>query len=533
MKLVSVAQMAEIERQADSRGLSFSQMMENAGAGLARVLERLVGDRSPDIVALVGPGNNGGDALVALSVLAGKGWHARAYLVRRSPDDLTARLEGAGGKTIPAEGDLESELLRSWFRTGTIVLDGLLGTGSKPPVRGQIADVLGIAHKVLADLDSPPEIVAVDCPSGIDCDTGEVSPECLPADHTVTMAAVKHGLLKMPAYEYVGELRVVDIGLPADLPALREAGTDVVDDRSVARILPERSPTSHKGTFGTAVIAAGSVNYTGAALLAGAAAYRIGAGLVTLAIPSELHAVLAGRLPEATWLLLPQEMGVISRDAAELLLQGLASASAFLLGPGLGLESTTADFVTRLLKSAMKSSKLGSQMGFEVAGRAKAADPLNKLPQTVVDADGLKLLARIPGWERLLPDQSVLTPHPGEMAILTGLPKDEIQASRSELASKYAVKWGHVVILKGAFTVIAAPDGQIALIPVATAALARAAPATCSPAYLSVFLPREYPHSRLPSRVRGSMPTRGCTPRPGWGMRLRSWPVMFWIRFPR
>src|SRR5690606_11727029 len=193
-------------------------------------------------------------------------------------------------------------------------------------------------NDILDGLDDVPLLVAVDCPSGVDCDTGQVAAETLPADLTVTMAAVKQGLLKLPAFEYVGELEVVDIGLPQDLSSLEAVHVDVAEEESVAAMLPARPADSHKGTFGTALVAAGSVNYTGAAMLAGMAAYRAGAGLVTMAVPAPLHGVLAGRFPEATWVLLPHELGVIAAHAAEVIAKNFESASALLLGPGFGTE---------------------------------------------------------------------------------------------------------------------------------------------------------------------------------------------------
>ena len=201
--------------------------------------------------------------------------------------------------------------------------------------------VLGEAGRILDEMDDPPYIVAVDCPSGVDCDTGDTAVECIAADLTVTMAAVKRGLLKMPAYTLVGEFRVVDIGLPPDLLALKSLSAEVAEQDLVASMLPARPIDAHKGTFGRAMIVAGSVNYTGAAWLAGYAAYRAGAGLVTLAVPSPLHAALAGRFPEATWLLLPHELGAISRDAVDVLIRNLNNTTAFLVGPGLGTDDTT------------------------------------------------------------------------------------------------------------------------------------------------------------------------------------------------
>ncbi len=475
MKLVSVEEMKTIEKQADAQGLTYDMMMDNAGQGLAEVVQGLPVDESDrEILGLVGPGNNGGDTLVALTHLAADDWRARAYLIKRSPDALVERLKKAGGEVIVADEDREFASLTAFIETSTILLDGVLGTGVKPPLKGDVGTVLAQVQVILDEAIERPYVIAVDCPSGVDCDSGEVPPECIQADLTVTMAAVKDGLMKLPAYELIGDLQVVDIGLPVDLPALTAVHTDVAEADLIASILPERPVDAHKGTFGTALIAAGSVNYTGAASLAGKAAYRVGAGLVTLAVPSQLHSVLAGGFPEATWVLLPQELGVISRDAAGVLAENFSRASALLVGPGLGLEDTTADFIADLLTKQPQARSGAGRIGFLPGTRSRVDEKGVALPPLVVDADELKLLAKVHDWHKLLPAPSVLTPHPGEMAILTGLDKEEIQKHRREVAAEFARQWGHVVVLKGAFTIVAAPDGRITLIPVASAALARA-----------------------------------------------------------
>jgi NAD(P)H-hydrate epimerase len=203
----------------------------------------------------------------------------------------------------------------------------------------------------------------------------------------------------------------------------------------------------------------------------------VGAGLVTLGVPASLHATLAGHFPEATWLLLPEELGVIASEAAPLVRAQVERATALLMGPGFGLEPPTREFLDRLLEAPSVSDR--KAMGFlpgpaqaKARGAARAAG--GALPPMVVDADGLKLLAQLAGWQKRLPAESVLTPHPGEMAVLTGLSKEELQADRLAAGERFAGEWGHVVVFKGAFTVIAAPDGRSALIPVATPALARA-----------------------------------------------------------
>jgi NAD(P)H-hydrate epimerase len=473
MKLVTVSEMQAIEKEADAGGLTFEQMMEHAGRGLADViLDLYVDEVEPEVVGLVGSGNNGGDTLVALSALAAAGWKARAYLVKRKKDELVKRFTEAGGELLSGENAFEK--LAEALGTADVLLDGVLGTGIKLPLKKDVAELLSEVNDILDGLDEFPLVVAVDCPSGVDCDSGEVADETIPADLTVTMAAVKQGMLKLPAFEYVGDLEVVEIGLPDDLASFKDLQTEVADGDSVSTLLPERALDSHKGTFGTALIAGGSINYTGAVLLAGEAAYRVGAGLVTLAVPAPLHGTLAGRFPEATWVLLPHEMGVISSNGAEVLAKNFERASALLIGPGFGTENSTKEFIENLLEGKYSAKKTAQRIGFVRQEAEKTEENQSKLPPLVLDADGLKLLAKISNWSKKISTPAVLTPHPGEMSVLTGLSKEEIQENRQEIASKYAKEWGHVVVLKGAFTVIASPDGRITVIPVASPALARA-----------------------------------------------------------
>ncbi|HSO10934.1 MAG TPA: NAD(P)H-hydrate dehydratase [Anaerolineales bacterium] len=474
MKLVTVPQMRVIEKEADAGGLPYNQMMENAGQGLADVVLDLFTDEiEPEAVGLVGPGNNGGDALVALTALLEEGWRANAYLVKRKKDDLVKGFVEAGGGVF--SGDEAFEQLAESIETADVLFDGVLGTGIQLPLKKDVAELLSEVNDILDSLDEAPLVVAVDCPSGVDCDSGEVADETIPADLTVTLAAVKQGLMKLPAFEYVGELEVVDIGLPEDLASLKGVTTEVAEEESVAALLPERPLESHKGTFGTALIAAGSVNYTGAAILAGEAAYRVGAGLVTLAVPAPLHGVLAGQFPEATWVLLPHEAGRVSENAADVLAKNFENTSALLIGPGFGTETTTKVFLEDLLAGKSVQKKASARIGFVHDESVKKQDETeNKFPPMVVDADGLKLLAQIKDWQAKLPALSILTPHPGEMSVLTGLSRDEIQEDRQTIAAKYAKEWGHIIVLKGAFTLIASPDGRVTMIPVASPALARA-----------------------------------------------------------
>lgn len=447
--LVNVDQMRAIEREGDARGVSYAEMMERAGRGVANaVLTSPAISQAKSVVGLIGSGNNGGDGLVALEHLAKAGWKGRAYLVRPRPegDVHLQRVRNAGVEVYEAKRDADFKVLDEWLSESDVLLDAVLGTGIQLPLKPEVERVLGHVRK----FTPLPFVVAVDCPSGVDCDNGQASPATIPAQLTVCMDAVKIGLLRFPAAELTGQLGVVPLGLPADLTALQQISDFVACAAEVRSWLPERPASAHKGTFGTVLGVAGCEDYIGAAGLAAEAAYRSGAGLVRMAVIPAVRSALAGRLSEVTWLTLPERDGGIAEAAAQSVLDHLERATALLVGPGLGTAPATAGFVQRLFSQRLP------------------------LPPLVLDADGLRLTARIENWYEKLPSQSVLTPHPGEMSGLTGLSTAQIQADRSATARRFARQWGHVVVLKGAFTVVAAPDGKVHHIPVASAALARA-----------------------------------------------------------
>jgi hydroxyethylthiazole kinase-like uncharacterized protein yjeF len=497
IKVVSVEQMRAIERATDASGVSYAQMMEHAGRAVADVVIELLGEPTSGkrVAFLIGPGNNGGDGLVAARLLKMETEaEIGCYLFKQRGEDdpVYTAARDAGVFIALAENDQRWRVLKNLIGNATILVDALLGTGAKLPVEGNLKKLLESAKSALQHGKQPPArliwpaspdiaeqphtlIVAVDCPSGLDCDTGALDPAAIPADITVTFAAAKHGQLRFPGAEAVGELVVADISVPPDLPEVAAVTTELATSEDVKGLLPARPLDGHKGTFGRAVIVAGSVNYTGAAVLAGGAAYRVGTGLVTMAVPQLIHPILAAQLAEATWLLLPHEMGVINTAALEVFLEEVGEAQALLIGPGLGRDDETAGFIRGLLRGDHQAKK-GS---ISFVARKEGEPPQNmprhaQLPPLVIDADGLNLLTRIENWWTLLPPGTVLTPHPGEMARLTGLERDSIQADRFGIAASKASEWGCVVVLKGAFTVVAGPDGRATAIPFATDALATA-----------------------------------------------------------
>ena len=470
-KVVTVEQMRAIEQAADASGLTYDKMMENAGKSIAAaILEYWPESERWSVAILVGPGNNGGDGLVVGHYLQEAGAQVSIYLTkeRTEEDENLQRITRHGCPIIIAENDTRHKALKDLISSTDLLVDSVFGTGFKPPIKGDTKKILAFVKKVLEERVSKPYIVAVDCPSGVDCDTGEIADESLVADLTVTLAAAKPGLLRFPGAEYVGEIVVGDIGIPASLKEIAAIDRDFATREGVRAWLPERPRDAHKGTFGRVMIVAGSVNFPGAASLSALGAYRSGAGLVTLAVPEPIQGFLVPIIPEATWLVLPHEVGVIAGPAADVILEELPHCQALLLGPGFGQERPTLTFMKRLINPSA-AAKQG--IGFI---RSEDNDEMMKLPPIVIDADGLKLLAGIADWHVHLPGQSILTPHPGEMSVLTGLSVTEIQADREQTALDWAAQWGHVVVLKGAFTVVASPTGQATILPFATPALARA-----------------------------------------------------------
>jgi hydroxyethylthiazole kinase-like uncharacterized protein yjeF len=501
-KIVTTEQMRAVEQASDNKGHTYADMMERAGrAVVERVKQLVVGIPEPRVVILVGPGNNGGDGLVAGRILAQElnGASVGAFLLKMRGDDETVFAAAREASVFMA--DVENDkpagyrVLQNLIANADVVIDALFGTSLRLPIRGDASKVLQTVNKalILRRSEGPtppfttpaaisrdyrssgPVIVAVDCPSGLDCDTGEIDKHTIPAHETITFGAAKPGLLTFPGAALVGRLHIGDIGLPDKLPELDQIALTLVDAAEVGSRLPERPMNSHKGTFGKAMIVAGSLNYTGAAYLAAAAAYRVGAGLVTVGAPQIIVPTLAGMLPEATWILLPHNMGVLNEAAVKVLRKEIEGYRAMLLGPGFGREDVTGEFMRELLHPD-EEIKHSRAIGFIPLdeGTGQDAEDTSGLPPLVIDADGLNLLAGMDDWLTLVPRGSILTPHPGEFARLAKLETGDVQANRMRLAQEKAAEWHTVIVLKGAFTVVAAPDGRTGVQPFATSALASA-----------------------------------------------------------
>lgn len=487
IKILSVQQTRELEQKADEGGLSYATMMENAGRSVAQVILQRRSPTNRCVVLLIGPGNNGGDGLVAAHYLHEAGVRVCCYIWKRGVEDDAnlRRIEQEDASIVWCEDDADREALRGLLSGADVVVDALLGTGVSRPIEGTLRDILSTTRQALSDrahagaltqlvpsgvrIDAP-LVVAVDCPTGLDCDSGALDPAALCADVTVTFAHPKTGLLCFPGAEAVGELIVADIGIPAELVA--DLPLEMATPRRIVSWLPDRPRSAHKGTCGSALIVAGSVHYVGAAALAGAGACRVGTGLVTLALPTPIQSAVAATLTEATYLLLPHDMGVISPAAIGVLEEKLADYDALLVGPGLTDEKESAAFVHALF--GLEPDRRKGSIGF-LANQEGQRSKL-PLPPLVIDADGLNALAHHDRWWQALPPATILTPHPGEMGRLMGgkTTTREIQADREGTARRMAKSWNAIVVLKGAFTVVAAPDGRVSVLPFANPGLATA-----------------------------------------------------------
>ena len=492
MKLVTADQMRQLEQRADKDGNTFANMMERAGKAVADAIAARADVHTLRALVLVGPGNNGGDGLVCARYLQDAGARVVVYLGKRKADDSDANLRLCRERGIPitdVKEDGDFAALRKAVGESNVLVDALLGTGVTRPLEGTVRQVLitvkeelGKRNVELTNLvpsnlardirtlyrPSSPLIVAVDLPSGLNPDTGALDSDTLAADLTVTFAFPKKGQLVFPGAGAVGELTVADIGIPAKWA--EADASEVADARQVAALLPVRARDSHKGTFGKAMVCTGSTNYVGAAFLAGSAATRAGAGLVTLALARAIYPIVAGSSHESTFVVLPDDLGALVPDAVRVLSERLEGYDVLLIGCGFGRDPKTVEFVQRLLGIGAKPK---AQIGFSSAIEEK--EKPGNLPPMVIDADALYALAQTDDWwTRLAPNAAVLTPHPGEMATLCRLPRDEVQADRIGVAKKFAAQWRQVVVLKGAFTVVAAPEGRVTILPFATPALATA-----------------------------------------------------------
>jgi hydroxyethylthiazole kinase-like uncharacterized protein yjeF len=442
IKIVTAKEMQQLDRRATAEyGVPSLVLMENAGSETTReMLAAFPALLRSRVAILCGRGNNGGDGFVVARHLLNRGVTVQTFLLARREDvggDARVNLEilekmGVAPMEVLESGEVAA--LSDRVASADVIVDALLGTGTHGPAQGILAETIELVNR------AGRPVVAVDIPSGLIADEPEVPGPAVRAALTVTFALPKRCLLLYPAAGYAGTVRIVPIGIPSSLCRDPELLLGLLEPQDVASAFPRRDPAAHKGTFGHVLVIAGSVGKTGAAALASLAALRVGAGLVTLAIPHSLNDALEVKLTEVmTEPVAETEARSIGQEALDRLLHLAAGKSAVALGPGLGTHPSTQKLVHELLSCL-------------------------QLP-VVLDADGINALAGRADFLARVAAPVIVTPHPGELSRLLDIPRDEVLRKRFPLAQDAASRLNVTLVLKMAHTVVASPTRQAVLVP--------------------------------------------------------------------
>jgi NAD(P)H-hydrate epimerase len=433
-RVLTAAEMRAVDAASAEHGMPSAVLMENAGQALAKAALALAGPQGRFLV-LCGMGNNGGDGLVAARVLHGLGRTVHVELMgipealEGEPARNARALKASGVALEPIPEDLP-------VGPGDVVVDALLGTGLSRPPEGRYADAIG---RISVWRASGAKVVSADLPSGLQSDTGVALTPCVTADVTTSFGFLKVGQVVEPGASRCGALELVDIGIPkAAHSVLREPAVYLLEESDVRGRLPERRADSHKGTFGHVLVVAGSWGKTGAAALAGIAALRGGAGLVTIATRPEALGPVLQHAPELMGVELVNG-GPLGLGDLNALLDAVDGKSAVVFGPGIPRGDETGKLIAAFLEEL-------------------------EIP-CVLDADGLNALAGTIDVLKRAKGELLLTPHPGEMARLLGLTVSEVQKDRIGVARRLAQEAQVVVALKGARTAIAREDGTVFINP--------------------------------------------------------------------
>jgi len=438
MYLVTADEMREMDRMTiEDFGIPGQVLMENAGRGATRFLF----EQFPELIhqnvgVIAGRGNNGGDGYVIARYLANKDISVTVYLLAdrsRVGGDAAANLDLLGPLGVPVIEIPDAENFAAFkptMRNKDLWIDAILGTGLTSDVKGFYKDVLDFINS----LSKP--VFAVDIPSGLNSDTGQPCGTCIRAFATATFAFAKTGYYIYPGARYTGRLKVVDIGIPQHIVEEIRPKQHLLTTARIGRYFKPRPPDAHKGRTGHLLVIAGSPGKTGAAAMTAMSAVRSGAGLVTLGIPASLNPILESQILEAMTVSLPEtDSGALGISSAEAILELLGDKRCLAIGPGLGQAPETKHLTLRLLDES-------------------------NVP-VVIDADGLNNLSGKTEVLKHCQVPVILTPHPGEMARLAATTVGAVQNDRINCARKFADEFKVHVVLKGANTVVAHPDGSV------------------------------------------------------------------------
>jgi ADP-dependent NAD(P)H-hydrate dehydratase / NAD(P)H-hydrate epimerase len=451
MKIVTATQMQALDRRTitEARVPSLT-LMERAGAGTADFIEGRFGPLPGKRVTIVcGKGNNGGDGLVVARLLRQRRAMVTVLLLAPVADfsrDAAAMYRRwlRIGNTSSMKPFRSAEQAEGLLTNSDLIVDALLGTGLSTPVTGAYREVIRLMNR------AGKPIVAVDMPSGIHADDGALLGHAIRATATVTFGLPKLGLYLGAGIDHAGFVHVVDIGIPAAYVDDIDSRTLLITQESVRSALPLRPASSHKGRFGHAGILAGSVGKTGAAALAAKAALRTGAGLVTVGVPANVNDILEAKLLEAMTVPLPDTQAhTLSRAGFDRILAFIQARTAVAIGPGLSTHPETVELVQSLMQHLDRPS--------------------------VLDADALNALASRPALLTECKTPPILTPHPGEMARLeVDATSQSVNADRLGTARRFARERGVFLVLKGARTIVARPDGLLMVCPTGNPGMATA-----------------------------------------------------------
>ncbi|MCX8117235.1 MAG: NAD(P)H-hydrate dehydratase [Desulfobacterota bacterium] len=450
MKVATAEQMQELDRKAiETYRIPGILLMENAGRGATEaILDAFPEIQKKRVVIIAGKGNNGGDGFVIARHLVHRGIAVKVILLadpkslRGDAETNYTILHRMGGEIYPAPSSKEYQKVRRDVEYADLLVDAIFGTGLDAEVRGYYREVIDHLNSQRVP------IVAVDVPSGLNANTGRPLGTAVRATLTVTFGLPKVGLLLSPGTEYVGTLKVIDIGFPKRLVEEENLSTHLLEGKKIFEVLSiPRRPDTHKGDYGHLLVIAGSVGKTGAAAMVCEAALRMGAGLVTLAIPKSLNPIMETKLTEVMTEPMPETpKQTLSQRAFHPILKLCENKKAVVIGPGIGTFKETQALVLKLIKAI-------------------------SLP-LVIDADGLNAIATQPKFLPLPNRSLILTPHPGEMARLIQSTGKEVQEKRLEVCRNYSQSTHSYLVLKGFRTLIGTPKGEIYINPTGNAGLA-------------------------------------------------------------
>jgi NAD(P)H-hydrate epimerase len=435
MKIATAQQIKNIDRRCiRDFGIPGTVLMENAASAVMAEMEKFFDGLGHLKVGIIcGRGNNGGDGLALARRLSIRGVPVRVALL--APFNAVMG-EAKTNLTVLRKMDVEivqnaaARSLADIIAWSDVLVDAILGVGLSSPLKGVYAQAVDMMNA------SGRHIVAVDIPTGIDADTGAVMNTAVEADLTVTMALLKRGLVLFPGARYAGTIRVADIGIPAEVVEKEGVSLSLLDRGSAWGIMATRQRDSHKGDYGHLMVIAGSPGKAGAAVMAAGGALRAGAGLVSVAAPNALVPIIQSQLVEAMCVPSAESIeGTLGIGSVDELLKAADSMSAVAVGPGLSTHFETVQVVRELIP--------------------RLTSPL------VIDADGLNALAGYTDILKRAKAPIILTPHPGEMGRLLSKPAAEVQKDRIGAASGFARKFNVTLVLKGAATVVAVPDGRV------------------------------------------------------------------------